>query len=146
MKKFLLAALLLASPAAAQQVAPDAINGCVYNSALPALAAGQHAQVQCDSSGRLIVGSSASANYVPSQVSVAASATLLVAARATGRNAVIITNMGTTAVYLGGAGVTSATGGYLAGVVGAVKVIPFNGALYGITGGGTQSVSVEELY
>lgn len=55
MKKFLLAALLLASPAVAQQIAPDVVDGCVYNSSLPTLVAGQHAQVQCDNSGRLLL-------------------------------------------------------------------------------------------
>ena len=94
----------------------------------------------------LAVAGAASSNYAPSQVSVAATATSLVAARSGGRNAVIITNMSTTPVFLGGSGVTAATGGYLAGIVGAAKVLPYNGAIYGITATGTASVSVEEIY
>ena len=94
----------------------------------------------------LSVAGAASSNYAPSQVSVAATATSLIAARSGGRNAVIITNMSTTPVFLGGSGVTAATGGYLAGIVGATKVLPYNGAIYGITATGTASVSVEEIY
>ena len=94
----------------------------------------------------LSMAGAASSNYAPSQVSVAATATNLIAARSGGRNAVVITNMSTTPVFLGGSGVTAATGGYLAGVVGAVKVLPYNGAIYGITATGTASVSVEEIY
>ena len=94
----------------------------------------------------LSVAGAASSNYAPSQVSVAATATSLIAARSGGRNAVIITNMSTTPVFLGGSGVTAATGGYLAGIVGAAKVLPYNGAIYGITATGTASVSVEEIY
>jgi outer membrane receptor for ferric coprogen and ferric-rhodotorulic acid len=94
----------------------------------------------------LSVAGAASSNYAPSQVSVAATATSLIAARSGGRNAVVITNMSTTPVFLGGSGVTAATGGYLAGVVGAAKVLPYNGAIYGITATGTASVSVEEIY
>ena len=86
-----------------------------------------------------------STNWAPSQVSVANTATSLLASRA-GRQAVIVTQMGTTPVYLGGSGVTAATGAFLAGVIGAVKVIPTTAAVYGITATGSQSVSVEEHY
>ena len=102
--------------------------------------------IPVSASSPLSVAGAASSNYAPSQVSVAATATSLIAARSGGRNAVIITNMSTTPVFLGGSGVTAATGGYLAGIVGAAKVLPYNGAIYGITATGTASVSVEEIY
>lgn len=212
MKKFLLAALLLASPAAAQQIAPDVIDGCVYSSVLPTLTTGQHAQVQCDSSGHLLISGSLSvggtaqgaasagvqgtmsmgisttappsyttaqvnalsldtsgnlrvsatgtvgvsnqpvgaAAFATAQAAPGVSATSIVAARTgaagTGRIAAIIINMSTTPVYLGGSGVTTATGQYLAGVVGAAIVIPTTAAIYGIVTSGTGSVSVQELY
>lgn len=158
MKRWLLALFffLTASVAFAAQQTPAAVNGCIYNSSLPTLVAGQSVVFSCGPSGELIIATNpanplsvaggASSNYAPSQVSVAATATSLIAARSGGRNAVIITNMSTTPVFLGGSGVTAATGGYLAGIVGAAKVLPYNGAIYGITATGTASVSVEEIY
>jgi len=86
-----------------------------------------------------------SSNWATTQVSVTNAATQLVAARA-GRQGVVVTNLGTTPVYLGGSGVTTATGAFLPGVAGASKTIPAATAVYGIVGTGTQNVSVEELY
>lgn len=80
------------------------------------------------------------------QVSVTNVATLVVAARAT-RGAVVITNMGTTAVYLGPTNaVTAATGEFLAGVVGASKTLSWVGDVYGIVAAGSQTVSYGEYY
>ena len=138
-------ALVLASPSIAA-------NDVVYINGLPLFVstinsgAVQAVAVYTPANAPLSVAGAASSNYAPSQVSVAATATSLIAARSGGRNAVIITNMSTTPVFLGGSGVTAATGGYLAGVVGASKVLPYNGAIYGITATGTASVSVEEIY
>ena len=137
---------------------------CQYRTTLPTLTDQTGGILQCDSSGRLLLGigtpgasppgsagnpisvaSVASQAYATSQVSVANTATLLIASRSS-RNAVIITNMGTTPVFTGGSGVTAGNGGYLAGVIGTSKVIPFNGAIYGIVSSGSVNVSIEEIY
>jgi hypothetical protein len=80
-------------------------------------------------------------SFNTNQISVGAVATLIVAQN-TGRKTVVITNLGTTAVYLGAnSGVTSSTGQILPGVVGASISIPQTGPVWGITAGGSQSVS-----
>lgn len=93
------------------------------------------------------VGTSA---FAATQVSVGTSATLLAAARTgaqgTGRKTVCVTQVGTTVVYLGGSGVTTSTGDYLAGAAGTGKCWDTQAALYGIVGSGTQTVSVTETY
>jgi hypothetical protein len=79
------------------------------------------------------------------QVSVTASATQIVAARS-GRRAVVVTQHGTTAVYLGPSGVTTSTGLLLTGTAGAVQVLPGGAAVFGITVSGSQTVSYAEVY
>jgi len=79
------------------------------------------------------------------QVSIAASATQIVAARA-GRKAVLILNEGTIEVRLGGAGVTTATGLLLYGARGAGVAIDGGAAVYGIVVSGTQNVSYVETW
>lgn len=79
------------------------------------------------------------------QVSVAATATLIVAAR-TGRKEVTIVNHGTTAVYLGPSGVATTTGQLLAGVAGEGITYSGGAAVYGIAATGSQTVSVAEVY
>jgi len=86
-----------------------------------------------------------SSNWVVNQVSVGSTATSLVPVRSA-RQAVVVTNMGATPVYLGGAGVTMINGALLPGVVGASKTIPTTTAVYGIVGANSQIVSIEELY
>jgi cytoskeletal protein RodZ len=92
-------------------------------------------------------GSIGASNWPTSQVSVTTTVggTSLVAARG-GRLGVLITNLGTTAVFLGNTGVTTSTGVLLPGVVGASKTVPFVGQIFGIVASGTQTVSVEEYY
>lgn len=85
------------------------------------------------------------ANFTPAQVSVAATATQIAASR-TGRNLIDVVNTTTTAVYLGGSGVTTSTGLLLPGIVGASVTIPFTGALYGIVATGTATVTEAETY
>jgi hypothetical protein len=91
-----------------------------------------------------------SGSFATAQASPGVAATLIAAARTgvsgTGRIAAIITNMSTVPVFLGVSGVTTTTGSYLAGVVGAAVVIPTTAAIYGVVGSGTGSVSVQELY
>jgi hypothetical protein len=79
------------------------------------------------------------------QVTVGTSATVIAAARA-GRSSITITNMGTTDVLIGLAGVTTANGLLLVGTKGASVTLACNGALSGIVGTGTQAVSVLEIY
>jgi hypothetical protein len=80
-------------------------------------------------------------SFAVNQVSVLATATLIVAQN-TGRHAVLITNLGAIAIYIGpDATVTTTTGQLLPGVVGASISIPSKSAVYGISSGSTQAVS-----
>jgi hypothetical protein len=91
-----------------------------------------------------------SANFTPTQVSCASTATQIVAARTgvagTGRISDTITNTTTTAIYIGGSGVTTSTGALLPGVVGAAKTIKSTAALYCIVASGTATVTNDETY
>lgn len=87
----------------------------------------------------------ANSSFATSQVSVGASATPIVAARS-GRGSVTIENTGTTVIYIGNSAVTTGTGFYLPGVAGAAVTIPSSAALYGITAGGSQTVTVVETF
>ncbi|MDQ6704012.1 MAG: hypothetical protein M3Z96_13475 [Pseudomonadota bacterium] len=84
-------------------------------------------------------------NISTAQVSVPSSATVISAARS-GRFALTIINTGTTAVFVGGASVTAATGVLLPGVVGASLTIPTASAVSGIVASGTQTVCVLETF
>jgi hypothetical protein len=86
-------------------------------------------------------------NFNTGQVSVQSTATLIVAQN-TGRKAVVITNLGTVAIYISygsntaaGPNVTTALGQILPGVVGASLSIPSTSAIWGISSGAAQSVS-----
>lgn len=127
-RTLLAGALLLASflPAAAEKCTTIGGNGV---------------QTECVTN-MMPIGSSAVAT---AQVGVAASSTLVAAARL-GRNAVTVQNLGTTAVYLGPSGVTTATGLLLPGSVGASVTIPTSAAVYGVAATGTQSVAVLETF
>ncbi len=85
------------------------------------------------------------ASIATSQVSVAATATLVAAARAT-RNAVTVTNLGAVDVFCGTAGVTTTTGTLLVGTKGAALTIPTIADVYCIVAAATQSVTVLETY
>jgi hypothetical protein len=85
------------------------------------------------------------ANLAPFQVSVTTTPTVLALAR-TQRQSVTVINSGTTPIYLGGAGVTAATGVMLPGVAGASITIAFTGDLYAVTASGAQAVTGYELY
>ena len=75
------------------------------------------------------------------QVSVLGTATQIVAAYPS-RSGIVITNLGTTDVYLGeNANVTTATGHLLPGTKGASVSFATTGAIYGITSGSAQTVS-----
>ena len=75
------------------------------------------------------------------QVSVTSAATQIVAANSS-RSGISIVNLGTTDVYIGeNANVTTSTGHLLTGTKGASVNFACTGAIYGITGGSSQSVS-----
>lgn len=82
----------------------------------------------------------------PSAANSAAGAQI-VAARA-GRRSVTITNVtGSQAVYIGGSGVTTANGFFLAGTVGAAITLAFTGAIFATTPGATaQTLSFAETF
>lgn len=79
------------------------------------------------------------------QVSVATTETQIVASRS-GRKGVLITNLGTTDVYVGPTGLTTATGSLILGTKGTALFIPTTAAIYGRVAAGTQSVSYLEVY
>jgi hypothetical protein len=66
----------------------------------------------------------------------------VVSAAKNGRDSVTIMNRGTTEVFIGTVGVTTATGFPLPGVVGASITIPTDMAVYAIVAAGTANVSV----
>lgn len=84
-------------------------------------------------------------SFGTNQVSVASTATQIVAARAS-RRSLLIVNHGTTDVYIGGSGVTTANGVLLKGTAGTGITIPTNAEVYAIVGSGTQTVSFIEIY
>jgi hypothetical protein len=80
-------------------------------------------------------------DFSTNQVSVGSTATLIVAQNH-GRLSVLITNLGTTAIYIGDSpSVTTSNGQLLPGVVGASISLPVTCAIYGISSGAAQSVS-----
>jgi hypothetical protein len=127
--------------------------GSVSVSALPGLAAGANliGAVNLDIGGATISQSNpvptteTYSNIATGQVTVASTATQIVAARA-GRKEVTIVNNATTVVYLGGSSVTSTTGLMLAGATGEGITISGGAAIYGIVATGSESVSFLEVY
>ena len=77
------------------------------------------------------------------QVSITSTATQIIAAN-NNRMRLLITNLGTTALYLGGSGVTTATGLLVPGVVGYPVAIRSTAAVYAITASASQSISFLE--
>ena len=94
---------------------------------------------------RQVVKSAGSQNFATTQVTLATSATLILAARAN-RIAVTIETLGTSASYIGGVTVTTSTGVPLLAVAGASITIPTQAAVYGVVGSGTQVVGAFETY
>ena len=82
-------------------------------------------------------------DFSTAQVSVGTTPTLIVAAH-NGVDEVTIENLGTTAVYIGKANVTTSNGFLLPGVVGASVTLSATTAIYGIVASGTQAVAVLE--
>lgn len=82
--------------------------------------------------------------FQTSQISVTGTATKLVSTNPN-RSGFQVINLGTTDIYIGeNATVTTSTGHLLVGTKGASISFATTGQVYGITGGGTQSVSILE--
>jgi hypothetical protein len=71
--------------------------------------------------------------------------TLIAASRAS-RSSITITNLGTTAVYIGNTGLTTTNGAFLPGIVGASITLDTTAAVYGIVAAGSQALSFVETY
>jgi hypothetical protein len=86
-------------------------------------------------------------NFVAAQATVGTTATLIVAYRQN-RGSVTIANTGTSAVYLGPAGVTTATGLYLAaaGSPGSSITLTSSAAIYGVVASSTAVVTEAENF
>lgn len=79
--------------------------------------------------------------FTTGQATVTGTATLIVAADRA-RSGITITNTGTTVVYLGENNtVLTTTGHYLPGSAGASQSFSTTGAIYGITSGGSATVT-----
>jgi hypothetical protein len=133
-----------------------------YFASPPTLTNGQVNPLMLDASGNLKVNVEAgdlagvlpvgAANFVPNQATLTTTAAaLIVAARTgaqgTGRVSVTIVSGSTTAIALGGSGVTFTTGVVLPGTVGASITIPTTAAIYGsLSAAGSALVSYYETY
>lgn len=83
--------------------------------------------------------------YKTSQVSVLSASTQIVAANSS-RSGLQIINAGSTDVYIGESGVTTATGHLLVGTKGASVSFTTTQAVFGATGGSAQTVTVLETF
>lgn len=102
--------------------------------------------IPATTSSPLTTGSVGAPNMAVSQVNVGVSATQVVAARST-RQSVTITNTNTVAVYCGPTNaVTTSNGFWIPGVIGQTQVFSTTGAVWCVTGSGTELVSVAETY
>jgi hypothetical protein len=81
--------------------------------------------------------------FAVSQVSITTTATQIVADNY-GAEQVTIQNLGPTAVYIGGPGVTTSNGFPIQGAAGTSLTLPATTAIYGIVAAGTQTVAVLE--
>lgn len=158
----LLALILAVGPASAQSTAV-VVSSC--GTPPQSYVAGQFVSMTVDTNGNLCSSASGgggssvtvqnlavgAAHLSTSQVSVANTATQIVAARigtsGTGRVAVTVVNTGAVAVYLGAtSGVTTSTGTLLPAVAGASVTINTTSAVYGIVATGTETVTEFETY
>lgn len=149
MKRIILGAALcfLASQAYAQQITGNEFQtgttGKLVSGVVSMCVNGSNLAVPCSSSTSTVPAGTA--NIATGQATVASTATLVVAARL-GRASVKITDLGTTDIFCGAAGVTTATGDLLAGVKGGSITIPTSAAVYCVDATGTQAVSYMEAY
>lgn len=95
--------------------------------------------------GTFIVGSINKSGSIMNtgQVTVANTATLIIAANSN-RKRLVLVNTGNTTMFFGGSTVTAATGQMFLGTPGYPLPIYFTGAVYGITASGTSVISYQE--
>lgn len=99
-----------------------------------------------DTNGDYVGADKGSATIAVNQVSVAATATQIVASR-TGRRSVTVVMHGSTNIFIGPtSGVTTSNGLLLIGTAGAAVTFEYTGALYGIAATGSVTVSYVEEY
>lgn len=83
-----------------------------------------------------------SSSFATNQVTVQSTSATKIVAQNTGRKTVLITNLGSVAIYLGpNSNVTTTTGQLLPGTAGASISIPSTSAVWGIAASATQAVS-----
>lgn len=114
------------------------------NVALPVSSLGANGTAPASASNPAPTRDYGSASFATGQVAVTTSATQIVPARS-GRLAVTIILNGAADVFLGVAGVTTATGVLLLGVKGSSITIPTQAAVFGISAS-TQPVSFVETF
>ena len=95
-----------------------------------------------------IIAEGGAPGFATTQVTVASTlgGTLLTNAANKNRRCVTIVNIGGAATYIGVSGVTTATGQYLAGVVGQTLTFFTTQQLYAIVGSSTNVVGVSEEF
>lgn len=136
-------------PQAGQPVAvTDPVDGSTKQVVIPAVSlvsasgGASPAGTAADPSfSKPVGGSSINTN----QITVGATATLIVAARA-GRQSVSITTTAATVLYIGASGVTTTTGHYIAASAGATITVNTAAAVYGVVASGTLVVTFLENY
>lgn len=137
---------ILATVPDGSTVAADIINATIYQRVkLTWGANGTAVDASAANPIPVTLSTSGADEIATAQVSVANTSTAIVAARS-GRQDVTITNHGTTDVYIGATGVTTATGMLLVGIKGGAITISGGAAVFGIVGSGTQTVSYLETF
>lgn len=115
------------------------------NDLLVAYIKGRPIPPNIDASGNLATINKGYPSFATAQATVTTAASIIVPTRA-GRGGVMITNLGTTDVYIGTSGVTTTTGTILVGSKGSSINIPTTAAIYAIVGSGTQVVTYTEVF
>lgn len=114
----------------------------IANAAAQTWTEGDQVLDSCDLKGNLRT-KQAGSGFTAGQVSITTTATLIAAAN-NSRMRLLVTNLGTTTLYIGGSGVTSTTGHVLQGIAGYPMALRTTAAVYGITASGSQSISYLE--
>jgi hypothetical protein len=124
-------------------MAYNPFNSGIYNVTPPTLSNGETEIVQLDVNGRQRIVVMSARTLTTGQATLGTTATSIISANIN-RVRIVITQMSTTPVFIGSSAVTAATGDYIPGIVGYVKVIRASTALSGIVASGTGSISYAE--
>lgn len=104
-------------------------------------ASGNPHRVRTDAAGFVATNPAVGTTLNVNQISVGTAATAIVQAN-TNRTQLVVTNIGAATVFLGGSGVTTATGQAL--LANATITLPTSAAVYGIVAAGTVAVTYAE--